>query len=245
MKKLYSFLPFIIFILCSTMFCANVSYAAIGEYSIVCGTTSRGQDQMCNMGTHKCLRCETHTTPWLLRWAADHVKYEFSCVNANTKTPRSCSIANGGGREGASYTRVLAWKVSEDEGNECVTSNFVAMYTSACYSCEIVETLASAFVRAAAKAYDVAKEAGNAILVVGMILWIGIYVLKNISSFTTVEPRQMIQGLLVQLFKIMLAFIIVNSGLPTILHYTMEPLMMFGTDFATAILMSNAPPGGL
>ena len=64
-------------------------------------------------------------------------------------------------------------------------------------------------------------------------------VLKNISSFTTVEPMKMIQDLLIQLFKVFLAFVIVNSGIPTILHYTMEPIMLAGTDFGSAILTAN------
>jgi len=133
---------------------------------------------------------------------------------------------------------------NSEQEKECITSNFIASYTSTCYSCDIVKTLSSAFIRAAAKAYDVSREAANAILVVGMILWIAIYVLKNISSFTTVEPRQMVQGLLVQFFKIFVAFTIINSGIPTILHYTMEPLMLAGTNFGDAIL-SSAPIGGM
>ena len=124
----------------------------------------------------------------------------------------------------------------------CITSTFIESYTSTCYSCDIAKTLASAFIRAAASAYEVSKEAANAVLVVCTILWIGIYVLKNITSFSTVEPRQMIQGLLVQFFKIFIAFAIINSGLPTILHYTMEPLMIAGTDFGDAIIQTA--PGG-
>ena len=113
------------------------------------------------------------------------------------------------------------------------------MYTSTCYSCEIVETLVSAFTKAAAKAYQVSREAGNAILVLGMILWIAFFVLKNISAFTTVEPMKMLQDLLVQLFKIFLAFVIINSGIPTILHYSLEPIMNAGTDIGSTILAAN------
>lgn len=239
----------LIFLILFSMFMltinTQVSHAAIGEYSIVCGTTAKGQDMMCDMSTHKCVKCKTRLNRGLASLVAQHVQYDFKCINKDISPGPDCSVSNAGGRSGSSSTRILAFTIAENEGNECVTNNFLAMYTSTCYSCEIVETLSSAFIRAAAKAYGVTREAANAILVVGMILWIAIYVLKNITSFTTVEPRQMVQGFLVQFFKIFIAFTVINSGIPTILHYTMEPLMIAGTDFADAILMYSAPTGGL
>lgn len=217
--------------------------AEIGSYSIVCGKTAKGQAVNCDTSTHKCYSCEHHTHPRGLRWLGDRVTNTFSCLNKDINPPSNCSYSGTGGLVGESHTQVLFFETAKKEGVECITNNFLAMYTSSCYSCEIIETLASAFIKAAAKAYDVSKEAANAILVVGMIIWIAIFVLKNVSSFTTAEPRKMIQELLVQLFKIYIAFVIINSGIQTILHYTMEPLMLAGTDFADAILIEAAPSG--
>ena len=62
-------------------------------------------------------------------------------------------------------------------------------------------------------------------------------------GFLQTVKLKMIQELLVQLFKIYIAFVIINSGIQTILHYTMEPLMLAGTDFADAILIEAAPSG--
>lgn len=237
-----------IFLTAILVFMATVSdvSAAIGDFEIVCGQTVKGQAVKCNTGTHQCVACEHHTIKrrWL-RWAGDRQTTVFSCVAKGVKLGRGCSVTTKGGLRGEAHTQLLFMKVAKDEGAECITNNFLSMYTSTCYSCEIVETLSSAFIKAGAKAYDVSKDAANAILVVGMIIWIAIFVLKNISAFTTVEPRKMIQDLMFMLFKIYVAFVIVNSGIPTILHYTMEPLMIAGTDFADAIVGEVAPDGSI
>lgn len=223
----------------------NSANAAIGDYTMTCGKTPLGDPVSCSTDKYNCVVCTEHSTPWGLRWVYDEEKRVFYCRNKDLKVKGNCSVTTTGGLEGESETNFLIFTVDQDAGYECVTNNFLSMYTSTCYGCEIVETLASAFVRAAAKAYNVAREAGNAILVVATIIWIGIFVLKNISSFTTVEPRQMLQQLMIQLFKVFIAFVILNSGIQTILHYTLEPIMLFGTDFADAILVGTATVEGM
>lgn len=220
------------------VFCNEPAEAALGsDYNIVCGQTAGGQPIQCNMSTHRCYKCKEERG-WFLH---KKVYYVFNCLSRDAPVPENCERSNSGGTVGDQDTKIFGLTRSKAhiEGTNCVTENLMAMYSSTCYSCEITEILVSAFVRAAAKAYQVSREAGNAILVVGLILWIGFFVLKNISSFTTVEPMKMIQDLLVQLFKVFLAFVIVNSGIPTILHYTMEPIMLAGTDFGAAILTAN------
>ena len=203
-KANLSSVKFVLLTIFSAFFtiCLNVSdaNAAIGDMVIVCGKTANGQAVNCDTATHKCYDCEHHTHPKGFRWLGDRETHVFTCLNKGVKKPSNCTASNKGGLEGESHTQVLFWETAKDEGVECITNNFLAMYTSSCYSCEIIETLASAFIKAAAQAYDVSREAGNAILVVGMIIWVAIFVLKNISSFTTAEPRKMIQDLLLQLF---------------------------------------------
>lgn len=220
--------------------CINNSFAA----TITCGKTAKGQAVECNNETHNCYKCQGGLPDIINKvLPIDHVNYYFQCINKNTKAPSKCSVSTTGGLEGESYTSVYGFKFAKDEGTQCITNNFLSIYTSTCYSCEIVETLASAFIHAAAKAYDVSRKAGNAILVVGLLIWISVFVLKNITSFSTVEPRSMIQSLFVQFFKVIIAFIIINSGIQTILHYTLEPIMLAGTDFGDAILIEATSDG--
>lgn len=156
----------------------HVAQAALSNnYTIVCGQTSGGQPVNCNLSTHRCYICAVVvSSAWV-----QSTRTEYRCLNKEAETPKNCKVSNTGGVSGNSDVRIMGLKIKglHKEGQNCVTENFKAMYTSTCYSCEIVETLASAFIKAAAKAYQVSREAGNAILVVGMILWIGLFVLKS------------------------------------------------------------------
>ena len=211
--------------------------ALSSNYTITCGQTVSGQPIKCDLSTHNCYKCK-EKRGW---FAKKTIYYVYNCLSRDADVPGNCERSNTGGTVGDQDTKIfgLTRNKAHIEGTNCITENLMAMYSATCYSCEIVEILASAFIRASAKAYQVSREAGNAILVVGFVLWVCFFVLKNISSFTTVEPMKMIQDLLIQLFKVFLAFVIVNSGIPTILHYTMEPIMLAGTDFGSAILTAN------
>lgn len=233
-----------------TLLCANSTHAAIGDYTLVCGQTPNGQDIECDTAERKCVVCTQKQNRWIWTgvvpmWVGKKEQRVFKCLSKDAPVGKGCSVTTKGGRKGASETKFLGFlTVNKNAGQECVPNNFKSLYTSSCFGCEIVETLASAFVKAAAKAYNVAREAANAILIVATMIWVAIFVLKNISSFATVEPRQMIQQLLIQGFKVLLAFVIINSGIQTILHYTLEPIMLFGTDFADAIMEGTTPGGG-
>ena len=227
----------LMFTLLATLPC-RTARAALGEgYSIVCGESPSGQPIQCDLSTHRCYLCKVTIRNGL----AKSVRNVYNCINRNSDIPKNCTVSNSGGVSGTSDVRILGLKISglHQEGQNCVTENFKAMYTSTCYSCEIVETLASAFIKAAAKAYQVSREAGNAILVLGMMLWVGFFVLKNISAFTAAEPMKMLQDLLVQSFKVFLAFVLINVGISSILHYTLEPIMNAGTDIADTIIAAN------
>ncbi len=243
-----TFTWFVFIVLLTGLFCLQTRpvLSAWGDYTIVCGIDSSGREKSCNIGENQCIVCEekaindNNIFGWVASKIYQKVTNVYYCTPAGNKIPGNCqSSIKGGGKGESSTTFLTVFEVDSEKGHECIPQNFLSMYTSSCVSCDIVSTMSSAFVKAAAKAYDVSKQAGVAILIVGTIIWIGLFILKNISSFSTVEPRQMIQGLLVQLFKIYLAYIIVTSGILTILHYTFEPIIIAGTDIATTILASN------
>lgn len=225
---------------------------------IICGHTSQNKPVNCDLRTHYCLKCDKGLLGQIgelvfkrlwgtLTLDSKHNLFynetEMTTYTCKSKgsfyIPSGCEISNIGGESGQTRHSVLGLPIWTTLGHECVMNNIKQMYTRSCFSCEIVETLASAFIKGSAKAYDVAREAANVVLTVCMLLWMGWFVLKNISSFTTVEPMKMLQDLFVQLFKVLVAFTIINSGISTILHYTLEPLMLAGTDFADAIVATT------
>ncbi|MBQ7304489.1 MAG: hypothetical protein IJW75_06230 [Alphaproteobacteria bacterium] len=244
-------------VLLISMFCLHVKPAlsAWGDYTILCGITSSGSPVKCNIGEKECIVClvkaidpnkgKTGIGRFIRRIGTVFYQKEtnvYHCIDYGSSYSRyegSCQPSIKGGTKGESKTRVLAWEVEREEGHECIPQNFHSIYTSSCVSCDIVATLSTAFVKAGAKAFDVSKQAANAVLLVGLIIWIGLYILKNIASFSTVEPRQLIQGLMIQLFKVYIAFVIINTSIATILSYTLEPIVTAGTDIATTILSNS------
>ncbi|MBR2299254.1 MAG: hypothetical protein IJ870_01610 [Alphaproteobacteria bacterium] len=227
-------------------FGANVAQAERlmpDDQKILCGYDKDNNEVECNLTKQKCIRC-TNTKKGVgniivmgLTGGAVKTKVQtYQCVSQSQSVPSNCELAMSGGLKGDQWTNHLWGLVSSAHVDQdtCVVYNYFVKYAN-CYGCVVVQTLTSAFVRAAAKAYDVSKQAGNAILIVGMMIWLALFALKNVSSFATIEPMQMLQQFLVQCFKVILAMVILNSGLETILHYTLVPIITTGTDIADTI----------
>lgn len=196
-----------------------------------------GEAEACDTSTHKCLACKKKAplTLKLTLWASGTT---FTCVPKDLEVPKKCEVTTSGGRTGDTKIKLFGLiTIRTIQGDQCIVSNFAEKY-SKCYACEVIRTLASVFISVAGQAYTVSRDAANVILWVAAVLWLAGFGLKNVSSFAAIEPMKMLQDLFVQLFKIILAFVIINSGLQTILHYSLEPIMNAGTDFASAITMS-------
>ncbi len=221
----------------AVLFVPNVAFCSMQMGTIVCGITTKGENIQCDTNVNKCIKCANHSTSRAFRWLHDKVKYEYRCVNKDFELSRYCEVTLSGGGEGDYYEKTLFWKHNEEEGTNCIVSNFSEKY-SYCYGCEVVETMSEAFVFAAGKAYNISKKASNAVLIVLTLIWLVLFALKNVSSFASIEPMKMLQELMVQLFKVILAFVIINAGIETILHYSLVPLMNAGTDLADAILLT-------
>lgn len=222
-------------ILCLTPIKAHTADSSDLKKEIVCGVTVKGEDIKCDTSTHKCMKCKKFIpTLSIFNW---HTLEEYTCVPPDVTPKRKCDPAPNGGRIGEKKTKAFGITISKEKGSDCVVANFAQKYAY-CYGCEVVETMANAFIAAAGHAYDVSRKSANAILVVASILWIAFFVLKSVSSFATIEPMKMLQDFMVQCFKILVAFTIINSGIQTILHYTLVPIMNAGTDFGSAILLT-------
>lgn len=200
-------------------------------HALVCGDTDN-----CDTATHKCLACKTRAP--VINLSLWKVGKTFRCVDKNLEVPKKCEVTTSGGRTGDTKLKLFGLlTLKTSKGEECIVSNFKEKYQD-CYACEVIRTLASVFIAVAGQTYNVSREAANIILVVASVLWLVGFGLKNVSSFAALEPMKMLQDLFVQLFKIILAFVIINSGLQTILHYSLNPIITTGTDFASAISMS-------
>lgn len=216
----------------------------MADQEILCGFENGqkgGQEVKCNIMTHACIVCtETKDgTGWksVVTFGSYSQKVQvYKCVPQGSAIERSCQYAMNGGLQGDEWTNRL-WglvKSAKVEGQNCIVYNYFVKYAN-CYGCIVVQTLTSAFTKAAGKAYNVSKQAANVVLIVGMLLWLAMFALKNVSSFATLEPMKILQEFFVQCFKVMLAMVIINSGIQTILSYTLIPIISAGTDIADTI----------
>lgn len=128
---------------------------------------------------------------------------------------------------------------------ECNKERMDAIYKSGCYACDIVTALIGSFMNACTYLYDVSKEAGHKILLVGLMLWIAFYILQQLSSLKNVEPMAMVNDLLVMAFKVLGAYLVIGAGIDFFIDYAIVPFMNFGAQFGIAMLASASAASGL
>jgi hypothetical protein len=118
----------------------------------------------------------------------------------------------------------------------CKIEDMQLKYMSNCYSCLVVKMLLETFMNACAKVYDLCKEAGVILLMLGTMLGLAMTALKNVSSFSSVEPADSVNQLLIFLFKVLTAYVIISVGIPPMMNLAVNPLLAAGADFGLAIM---------
>ena len=112
-------------------------------------------------------------------------------------------------------------------------------YQGDCFPCQIVNVLLASFMKAAGKVYDVSREAGVKLLLLGSLIWLAFWVLKKISSLANVEPSSMTNELIVFFGKVLVAYCFINAGIGTLVSYAINPILAAGADFGSALLLET------
>lgn len=127
-----------------------------------------------------------------------------------------------------------------DKSNaDCSISDMQKMYQSTCYSCKIIMTLITTFMNACGKVYDLTREAGSKVLVIGSMLWLAAFALKLVSAFTNQEPMSILNTLLIFMFKVASAYIVINVGIGAIVDLFVNPLLLAGADYGLGLLQAT------
>lgn len=136
------------------------------------------------------------------------------------------------------------------EGYECPTMDELReRYQSKCFACQIVKVLIASFMQAASMVYDVSRDAGVKLLVIGAALWTAFWALKKVSSLTSQEPMNMMNELIIMMFKVLVAYVFITAGAKALISYAINPIMGAGADFGIAMVvesenMSAGDPSG-
>lgn len=129
-------------------------------------------------------------------------------------------------------------KIVRESNATCEIGRMKLKYQTNCYSCLVVKTLLSEFMKIGDKTYSLCRDAAVKILFLCSALWIAFFVLKNVSSLTSIEPASFVNQLLSQLFKIVVAYAIIVSGADTFITYVVNPIMDAGADYGLGIIQA-------
>jgi len=123
----------------------------------------------------------------------------------------------------------------------CEINEMVNDYMGTCYSCVIVSILISTFMDAVESTYDVCRDAGVMLLAIGSLIWIAFFVLGKISSFVSLEPMKILQELFTFFFKCLLAYVLITSGLKTLVTLIVNPILIAGADYGISVIDAVMP----
>lgn len=112
------------------------------------------------------------------------------------------------------------------------TAQYKARYTAGCWTCVVFEPLTSAFLWAANEGLAVTQSAGKMLLLMGSLLWLAFWALKNVSSFTELQIGNILNDLLKFCFKVALAYIFIVNSSTAIGQYFIKPIMGVGASIA-------------
>ena len=129
-------------------------------------------------------------------------------------------------------------KIKRGNNSACSIPDMQNMYQSTCYSCKIIMTLITTFMNACGKVYDLTREAGSKVLVIGSMLWLAAFALKLVSAFTNQEPMSILNTLLIFMFKVASAYIVINVGIGAIVDLFINPLLLAGADYGLGLLQA-------
>lgn len=130
---------------------------------------------------------------------------------------------------------------SQNSGGKCDLSNFLPEKDK-CYFCPLFRTLFNTASIMAAKSYDALAGGVANVVIVAFALWIALYVLKHVSAIEVQKPSKMIQGLLVQAFRVLIVIVILKISYGEVLKLTLDPVFNTGMKYVQTISGSDGCP---
>ena len=128
----------------------------------------------------------------------------------------------------------------QEDNKDCAQPIMDEIYHNGCYACKVMKSLLSAFLNGCKKLEDVSKEAGQKILLLGAMLWIAFYIMKQVSSMKNIEPGAMINDILMMLFRILIAWFAIIAGFKLAVDFILVPFLSWGAEFGSTLAQSIA-----
>ena len=104
-----------------------------------------------------------------------------------------------------------------------------------CWYCKIVIILVNAYLKVAKDAMGITMLLGRTLLKFGFLIWLAFYILQQVSSLEQITPGKMLQEILVMMFKVALAYLLLEPGTNYLVEYYVNPIVSTGVDYGNEI----------
>lgn len=105
-----------------------------------------------------------------------------------------------------------------------------------CWYCRVVIVMTNAYLQAAEASLPTTIELGHVILKWGFLIWLAIFLLKQLSSMSGVTPGKMLQEIFMMGFKCAFCYYALDMGTDFVTTYILNPIVITGTDIGNALL---------
>lgn len=121
----------------------------------------------------------------------------------------------------------------------CNAADFTKKYNdpqSSCWSCDIINVMFEAMKKIIIVVSKKIIPCCQLVLTLGFAIWIAMYLLKTLGSFATQEAGKVLDGIMINLFKVVLVYVTVSLGIDTMVDAIVAPLLSIGMDIGNAFL---------
>ncbi len=117
--------------------------------------------------------------------------------------------------------------------SSCVLSDYLDKQT--CTTCGIFKTIFNAASNLAQTAISKLAAPSKNLVLIGFLIWLTIYVLKQISSFQDASPGDLLKGIFLQGARVAIVVYILSGALYQVMDLTLTPVMQTGLTFANML----------
>ena len=117
--------------------------------------------------------------------------------------------------------------------SSCVLSDYLDKQT--CTTCMIFKTIFNAASNLAQTAISKLAAPSKNLVLIGFLIWLAIYILKQISSFQGTSPGDLLKGIFLQGARVAIVVYILSGALYQVMDITLTPVMQTGLTFANML----------
>ncbi len=109
-----------------------------------------------------------------------------------------------------------------------------------CVFCGLFKDIYNAASTIAKIANDGLAKPTKTLVGIGFLIWLAIFILRNITSFGAIKPSEMIKGILFQGFRVTVVMLILGGAIYQVMDLTINPILQTGLSFSRSISASSS-----